>query len=384
MVQCFTYFDDEMMSYMNDKPCETENSFTTGSINRTSNSANCPITIERQGSFFVGGRQVSAAGTFDPSGLPYPAGAGQTFWIDQMYVQYQIPLNARKLPLVMVHGGGGTGRVWETTPDGREGFQTIFLRRGFPVYIVDSPRGGRSGFPSFTGPMGQLDDKQQIVPGTTFTPGREHAWSRWRLGPKFPEVFPVQAFPMHAVEEFLQHIRPVVSDDPDVISAGLVALLDRIGPAVLVTHSASGVYGWLAGARSPNVKGIVSYEPGFVFPQGEVPPPIPLYKETQEAGAPIDPQEFANLAQVPIQVIYGDNIPTQPIPDLCADGRRAQVLTAPMFTDALNRRGGKASWLLLPDVGLRGNSHFMFSDLNNVEVADLLSDFLARHGLDAR
>ena len=350
-----------------------------------------PITIERQGSFFVGGRQVTAAGTFDPTASTAPPSAGQTFWIDQMYVQYQIPPNARKLPLVFVHGGGGTGRVWETTPDGREGFQTIFLRRGFPVYIVDSPRGGRSGFPSFTGPVGKLDDKQQVVPGTTFTPGREHAWSRWRIGPKYPEVFPVQAFPINAVDQFLQHVRPVVSDDPQVISAALVALLDKIGPAVLVTHSASGQYGWLVAARSPNVKGIVSYEPGFVFPQGEVPAPIPLFTGTQaagrsytNAGEAITQQEFANLATVPIQVVFGDNIPKQPIPDLVADGRRAQVLTAPMFVDALTRRGGKASVLMLPDAGLRGNSHFMISDLNNVEVADQLSAFLTRNGLDTR
>jgi pimeloyl-ACP methyl ester carboxylesterase len=350
-----------------------------------------PITIERQGSFFVGGRQVRAAGTFDPTASSSPPSAGQTFWVDQMYVQFQIPMKPRKLPLVFVHGGGGTGRVWETTPDGREGFQTIFLRRGFPVYIVDSPRGGRSGFPSFTGPMGKLDDEQQVVAGTTFTPGREHAWSRWRLGPKYPDVFPVQAFPMHAVDQFLQHVRPLVSDDRRVVSAALVALLDKIGPAVLVTHSASGEYGWLTGARSPNVKGIVSYEPGFVFPQGDVPPPIPLYRGMQAAGhsftgagEAITPQEFSNLAKVPIEVVYGDNIPKQPVPDLLADSRRAQVIGASTFVDALNRRGGKASVLMLPDAGLRGNTHFMFSDLNNVQVADLLSAFLNRHRLDAR
>ncbi|WP_168226758.1 hypothetical protein [Rhodoferax sediminis] len=82
-------------------------------------------------------------------------------------MQYQIPVNACKLPLVLGHGGGGTGRVWETTPDGCEGYQTIFLRRGFPVYIVDSPRGGRSGFPSFDGEFGKLDDWQQLVPNRT-------------------------------------------------------------------------------------------------------------------------------------------------------------------------------------------------------------------------
>src|SRR5687768_2828001 len=95
---------------------------TTGCADMpTSTSSSGPITIERQGSFFVGGRTVQAAGTFDATAAPNPPTAGQSYWVDQMYVQYQIPVNARKLPLILVHGGSGTGRVGETTPDGREG-----------------------------------------------------------------------------------------------------------------------------------------------------------------------------------------------------------------------------------------------------------------------
>ena len=341
------------------------------------------ITIVEQGSFFVGGRKVQAPGTYDPTKSTAGTDEGQAFRVDQMYVQYQIPVNARKYPLVLVHGGSGTGRVWETTPDGREGYQTIMLRRGFPVYIVDFPRRGRAGYPSFNGPFGTLAGTA-VVPDKTGQAGEQYAWSRWRLGPKYPEVFPVQQFPMTAVEQFLQHLVPTVSDNAEIISGTLVALLDKIGPAIVVTHSQSGLFGWLAGARSPNVKGIVAYEPGFVFPQGSVPPPIPLFKGTQPSGTPVTPAEFAKLAQVPLQVVYGDNIPKQPIPDLVADGRRAQVVTSPMFVDALNRQGGRASVLHLPDVGLYGNSHFMFSDLNNVAVADQLSLFLQKYQLDIR
>lgn len=343
-----------------------------------------PITIERQGSFFVGGRTVQAAGTYDPTKSTVGTNEGQTFWVDQMYVQYQVPVNARKLPLIFVHGGSGTGRVWETTPDGREGYQSLFLRRGFPVYIVDFPRRGRAGYPSFNGTFGTLDNKQQIVQNRTGQAGRQYAWSRWRLGPKYPEVFPVQQFPMNAVDSFLQHLVPTVSDNSEIISGALIALLDKIGPAVVVTHSQSGLFGWIAGARSPNVKGIVAYEPGFVFQQGEVPPHIPLYKGTQPSGSAVTAQEFASLTKIPLQVVYGDNIPSAPIPDLVADGRRAQVVTSKLFADALNRKGGSVSILHLPDVGLRGNSHFMFSDLNNVQVGDQLSAFLQKHGLDAR
>ena len=342
-----------------------------------------PITIAQQGSFFVGGRMLKAPGTYDPTLSPAGSDGGQNFWIDQMYVQYQIPQNARKYPLILVHGGSGTGRVWETTPDGREGFQTLMLRRGFPVYIVDFPRRGRASFPSFNGPFGTLAG-EPVVANRTGQAGVQYAWSRWRLGPKYPDVFPVQQFPMKAVDQFMQHLVPTISDNAEIISGALITLLDKIGPAILVTHSQSGLFGWIAGSRSPHVKGIVAYEPGFVFKQGEVPPAIPLFKGSQASGTPVTPTEFAKLAQVPLQVVYGDNIPKQPIPDLVADGRRAQVVTSKLFVDALNKQGGQASVLHLPDAGLFGNSHFMFSDLNNVQVADQLSKFLNAKVLDIR
>ncbi|MDB5812699.1 MAG: Alpha/beta hydrolase family protein [Betaproteobacteria bacterium] len=349
--------------------------------------ANAPydksITIAEQGSFFVGGRKVQAPGNYDPTKSAAGTDEGQAFWVDQMYVQYQIPVNARKYPLILVHGGSGTGRVWETTPDGREGYQTLMLRRGYPVYIVDFPRRGRAGYPSFNGPFGMLAGTP-VVPNLTGQAGAQYAWSRWRLGPKYPEVFPVQQFPMKALDQFLQHLVPTVSDNAEVISGALVSLLDKIGPAILVTHSQSGLFGWLAGARSQNVKGIVAYEPGFVFPQGQVPGAIPLFKGNQPSGTAVTAAEFTKLARLPIQVVYGDNIPKQPIPDLVADGRRAQVVTSPMFVDALNKQGGRASVLHLPDAGLFGNSHFMFSDLNNVAVADQLSLFLHAQQLDVR
>jgi pimeloyl-ACP methyl ester carboxylesterase len=343
-----------------------------------------PLTIERQGSFYVGGRQVTGAGTADLVSTAAPGNAGETFWIDQMYVQYQIPPNARKLPLVLVHGGGGTGAVWESTPDGREGFQSIFLRRGFPVYIVDAPRGGRSGFPSFNGVLGNLGTNQQVVPPGTFRPGDRYSWARWRMGPQYPEVFPQQAFPIEAFEPFMKAVRPIVADDPAVIARALDELVAKIGPAIIVTHSNGGLWGWLAGARSPNVKAIVSFEPTFVFPPGEVELGGAVRSINQPAGTTVTAQEFDKLVTMPIQVIFGDNIPQAPVAIKAADGRRLQLQDSKLFINALNRRGGRASVLHLPDMGLRGNSHFAFQDRNNVQVADQISAFLAKYGLDAR
>ena len=107
------------------------------------------IAIARQGSFAVGGTVVTSPGVFDPTaqapaGAPPPS-AGQTLHGDHAYVFYQVPAHARRLPLVMWHGIGQFSKTWETTPDGREGYQTIFLRRRFSVYVVDQPRRGRAG-----------------------------------------------------------------------------------------------------------------------------------------------------------------------------------------------------------------------------------------------
>jgi len=247
-----------------------------------------PFVVAEQGSFSVGGHTVQGAGVFDPTKSPAATNEGQTFWVDQLYAQFQIPVDPRRYPLVLVHGGAGTGRVWESTPDGREGYQTIFLRRGFAVYIVDFPHRGRAGFPTFNGNLGNLDGVQ-IVPDVTSATGVQFGWTRWRIGPAFPQILPVQQFPADqaSLDQFFQALVAIVSDNATVISDALVALLDKIGPAIVVTHSQSGLFGWLTAIRRPNlVKAVVSYEPGFVFPQGAAADPaLPGGNEGGRRGA---------------------------------------------------------------------------------------------------
>jgi pimeloyl-ACP methyl ester carboxylesterase len=309
-----------------------------------------------------------------------------------MYVQYQIPMGNLKPPVVLVHGGGGTGAVWESTPDGREGYQSLLLRAGYPVYIVDFPRRGRSGFPAFTGGvLGNLDGTQYI-PDNASKVSWQFGWTRWRLGPSFPERFPVDQFgygeitpesPLGTgVDQFFKALVPGLQDNATVITDALVALFDKIGPGILITHSQSGLFGWMTAMRSDNVRGIVSYEPGFVFTQAGLPPPVPLYTGSMVAGTVVSDADFARLARIPIQVVYGDNIPTTPVPDIPADGRRAQVIVSVPFCQQINALGGDCTILHLPDVGLRGNTHFMYSDLNNLQVADQLYKYLGSKGLD--
>ena len=115
------------------------------------------MLIEKQGSFAVGGTVIDNPGTFDPY---HPGPAGQTYHGDHAYVFYQIPGKARKFPLVFWHGNGQFSKTWETTPDGREGFQNIFLRRGFGVYLIDQPRRGNAGRSTVAGTVTPAPDEQ--------------------------------------------------------------------------------------------------------------------------------------------------------------------------------------------------------------------------------
>ncbi len=116
-----------------------------------------PLMIQEQGSFAVGGKVITNPGTFNPK---QPTPDGQTLHGDHAYVFYQIPVNRRKLPLVFLHGTGQFSKTWETTPDGREGFQTIFLRRRFPVYLIDQPRRGNAGRSTVSATINATPDEQ--------------------------------------------------------------------------------------------------------------------------------------------------------------------------------------------------------------------------------
>ena len=86
-----------------------------------------PITIARQGSFAVGGTVLHRPGKYDNSRFinwSTPIEQGQSYHADHAVIDFQIPTKAHQMPLVFVHGYGQSGRCWQMTPDGREGFQT--------------------------------------------------------------------------------------------------------------------------------------------------------------------------------------------------------------------------------------------------------------------
>ena len=337
-----------------------------------------PLLIKEQGSFAAGGSVVTRPGKFDPTtaftnlGAESSANNGQTLHGDHLTASYQIPVDAKKLPLVFLHGAGQSARTWDTTPDGREGFKTIFARRGYSVYVVDQPRRGQSG--------------KATVDGTVKAQADEQFWfGQFRIG-QWPNYYPGVQFPKGeaALNQFFRQITPnTAAYDANINSDALSALFDKIGPGILVTHSQGGGSGWLTGMKSPNVKAIVAYEPGsqFVFPEDEMPEPLPSKVDTL-AGYPIAKAEFEKLTRIPIIIYYGDNITAEPGGYYGQDAWRVRLLMAIKWASVVNSHGGNAQVIHLPEIGIKGNTHFPFADLNNLQIADLLEEWLQKNQLD--
>lgn len=322
--------------------------------------ADAPIVLKTQGSFAVGGTVLRDAD-------------GRTFHGDHAYVFYQIPENARKNPLIFAHGVGQFSKTWETTPDGRDGFQNIFLRRKFSVYLVDQPRRGNAGRGTQT---------------ATITPTfDEEVWfNRFRIG-IFPNYFDGVKFDRRAetLAQFFRQMTPNVgSVDFDVYSDAYAALFEKIGGGIFVVHSQGGAVAWQTLPKTDKIRAIVAYEPGgnVPFPKGKVPPEakiLTLSKKTE--GTEVPPEVFAKFAKIPIIIFYGDNLPqTDERLELYEWTRRLKIMR--QWAKMLNEIGGDATVVHLPEIGVRGNTHFPMSDTNNAEIADILSKWLADKNLD--
>lgn len=330
------------------------------------------LTIKEQGSFAVGGTVATEPGSFDVNNAL--DSQGQTFHGDHLYAFYQVPLKARNMPLVFLHGAGQSKKTWESTSDGREGFQNIFLRRKFSVYLLDQPRRGEAG--------------RSMVETTIKPTADEQFWfTQFRLG-IYPDYFPNVQFPKDeaSLEQFYRQMTPNTGPfDTKVITEAISLLFDKIGDGILVTHSQGGGPGWLTAIKNDKVKAVVAYEPysGFVFPEGELPLPIKsngLFGELKGVEIPLS--DFNKLTKIPIVIYYGDNIADKPTEVWNKDHWRSGLEMARLWAATINRHGGDATVIHLPEIGIKGNTHFPFSDLNNIEVADELSKWLKQKGLD--
>lgn len=309
-----------------------------------------PFVLVDEGSFFIGGREVSSdtlslTPKYDPHG---------TVTVDQMYVSYQIPANARRYPITLIHGCCLTGKTWETTPDGRMGWSQYFVRKGYSTYIIDQAGRGRSATDISAINAVRLGKAPPDTLPAVFAAGHEAAWSIFRFGPKYPEAYKDTQFPVEAQAMLWQQMVPdwlTAMPTPNPTVADLSKLAIKLKGTVLMSHSQSGIYPFQTAAlNKQGIAGIVAVEPG------ECPK--------------VD--EAKSLAGIPILVVFGDHIQESsrwsPRFKACQD-----------FIAAFNAAGGKGEFLSLPAIGIHGNSHMMMQDRNNLQVADLILGWIDRN-----
>ena len=331
---------------------------TTFSVYAQSEKEKSLMIIQEQGSFAIGGSVTADK-------------IGNLFHGDHGYVLYQKPVNPRQYPLVLLHGIHQFSKTWESTPDGREGFQNIFLKRNFSIYNMTHPRRGNAGRSQIGIDMQPIYDEQ-----TWYT--------KWRIG-VYPDYFENVQFPRdkESLNQFMRQMTPNTGPTDFELNTNVIAeLFDKLGGAIMMAHSQGVMHTWKTIPKTKNIKAVIALEGGgyFSFPTNE-PRPVTEASEGLEY-IMVSPDIFKTFTQIPMLLIYGDNIPTEhsDIPEL--DVWRIRLDLAYQWADAVNKQGGDVTVIHLPKIGIFGNTHFPMSDLNNIDIANVISQWLHKKNLD--
>ncbi len=322
------------------------------------------LGIAKQGMFSSGGTVTAPVeGTYDSTTNWMDATrAGNTAHIDHANVFYQIPVNDNGKPIVYLHGYGQSRMGWMTTPDGREGWSDLFLKKGHAAFLVDQPRRGEAGATTSMTKDGFLDawaeDSKDYKPG-------DQAWyTHFRIGRTAPERYEGSQFPEgeEAQNQFFRQMTPNTGDfDQAVDAAALGAVMEDVykmtgNKSIFITHSQGGAVGWDVPVE--NISAIVAIEPG---------------------GTPqLDSEQYKKLleAKIPITIYFGDYIDNGPEDIMSTDFWKSVRDGAVQFAEKYNADGGDCTIVNLPDEGITGNSHFMFQELNNDIIADHIESWI--------
>ena len=350
--------------------------------------ADPPLQLARDGFTYVGGKTMTVG--------------GREYFYGQMYVEIRIPAKqSHPYPIIMVHGGSMSGTNFTGTPDGREGWAQYFVRQGYAVYVVDQPGRARSGF--MTAVSGPMRNSERSNSASRFI-----AQEKFKLWPQAvlhtqwpgsgdpgdPATLQLAMSQLPAIADFNQQ-QPLNRD-------ALIALLEKIGPAILLTHSQAGAFTWpVADARPDLVKAILAIEPnGPPFYQVEFVGAPDWFKQGALAlphGISILPLNYAPAVSVAseLQIVQQDKPdspdlvrcwlqkdPARQLPNLKMP---ILVLTSEASYHApydhctvkyLEQAGVKPSHIRLAERGIHGNSHVLMLEKNNKESAAVIAQWL--------
>jgi pimeloyl-ACP methyl ester carboxylesterase len=347
-----------------------------------------PLVLARDGFMYVGGKTMQVD--------------GREYLYGQMYVEIRIPAKqTHPYPIIMVHGGSMSGTNYTGTPDGREGWAQYFVRQGYAVYVVDQPGRGRSGF--LTAAHGPLQNSTRNNSASRFVSQEKFKlWPQAALHTQWPgngeaddaATLQLAMSQLPAIEDFDKQ-QPIVRD-------ALIALVDKIGPSILMTHSQGGAFGWpVADARPDMVKAILAIEPNGPPGRGlEFIGAPDYFKEGKLAlayGITSVPITYAPALTSPDDLRFvkedkpdGPGLATcwkqvEPARQLAKLNMPIMVLTSEASYHApydhctvkfLEQAGVKPSFIRLADLGIKGNSHVMMLEKNNKEIAAVIASWL--------
>lgn len=315
-----------------------------------------PLQLRAIGSFYVGGekqRQNSLElGGFSSDGA---------ITINQMYVNYMIPEQRKdSISFVLIHGMNLSGKTWETTPDGRMGWQEYLIRKGYPVYVVDQVGAGRSGFNQKNYNLVKAGNIASNTQEAFQRISDDNTWINFRFGLQDGKPVKEAKFPIGSVDEFSKQSIPfslfgLPNPNPNFLN--LSKLATELRHTVLVSHSQSGGFPIETALITPKgIDAIVMLEPGGT-------------------GAQYTDEQVKLLASIPIVVVFGDNIENET--GLPGHSWKNYYDGWGKLVERVNAAGGKAKIIYLPDMGIFGNSHMLMQDSNNQQIADIMLSWLS-------
>jgi hypothetical protein len=336
--------------------------------------------------------QIESMGAraFGGTTIPMPDDPTNFQACDHGFTEWFIPPGGNKHPMVLVHGS--STRSYQTTFDGQPGFQSILLGEKYPVYLVDLPWTGRAGkaCSEYTWNPVNAGFSARFV----FT----NRVGLWPVNTPFAqaEFFPGVAFSQDpdVMDQYFrnQYVEINAAINVEIESTALAVLLEEVYEehgkgGILHTHSSSITRGLAVGRKTDKLAGQIGWEPSGnpVFPVGELPPPLIRADGVPvAAGTEIPLDEFLKLTKFPWVFIWGDFIPTEPdVANLGPlENRRLLVERYKLFAEALNNHGGNAVNVILPEVGVHGNTHYAMADTNIKQVAPVVLQWLKQQGLD--
>lgn len=317
------------------------------------------VKVISKGSYHIGGEKVTIAGSepveshFWPGGPKFIYDPNGDFQAGQMYVQYtRIENPVVPYPVCMIHGGGGSGALWESTQAGDPGWEFMFLQNGFNVNVSDGVERGRSSWAQFP----------QINAGPPLFNSYAERWTTYRLGPKLGTSFEGSRFDAGKFDNFMKQQVPRWTTSNAMVQKAYDVYVDSMTDGcILLAHSQGGFFALnTLLEHHKNVKGVILVESSSTLD--------------------VNTTDVSCLKDIPFLFVFGDFLGKEYCsPEYTWVGEFAYEGTMRNLHKRLLELGGDSTWLHLPELGIYGNTHALMTENNSRQIADLVCGWIKEH-----